>query len=97
LSANPRVLILDECLSGLDLPLQAQIVALLKDLQQKLGLTLVFILHDLQLARRVADEIAVMDAGKVVDQGPADRVFSTPAHEHTSALIAAALPRMTVQ
>lgn len=97
LNANPRALILDECLSGLDLPTQAQIVELLKSLQRTLGLTYIYILHDLQLARQVADEIAVMDAGRVVDQGPSHRLYSKPAHAHTRALIAAMLPRMSRQ
>ncbi|MCI5221265.1 MAG: ABC transporter ATP-binding protein [Candidatus Electrothrix sp. AR4] len=87
---KPELLILDEPTSALDTTIQAQIIALLKRLQQRHGMTYIFITHDLRVLRSVADELAVMRQGKIIEQGRADRVFSQPAHEYTKQLLRAA-------
>jgi ABC-type glutathione transport system ATPase component len=87
LAADAKILIFDECLSGLDLPVQAQIVKLLKDLSDLLDLTCVFILHDLRLASAVADEVAVMHAGRIVELGSPREVFSHPRASQTRLLL----------
>ena len=81
---------LDEPTSALDMSVQAQIVDLLRDLQDKHDLAYLFISHDLKVVRALADELIVMKDGKVVEQGPADRIFDQPAEEYTKALMAAA-------
>jgi peptide/nickel transport system ATP-binding protein len=91
LSLHPRVLILDESLSGLDLPVQAQIVNLLFDLQERESISYVFISHDLRLAAHVADHLAVMQGGRIVEQGAVDRVARHPQHAHTRELLSAVL------
>jgi peptide/nickel transport system ATP-binding protein len=93
LALEPELLILDEALSALDCSVQAQIANLLLELQSSLGLTCLFITHDLTMAAHMADEIAVMEQGKVVEQGIAEKVLRTPGHEVTRRLIAAT-PRM---
>jgi peptide/nickel transport system ATP-binding protein len=90
LSLSPKVLILDESLSGLDLPIQAQLVNLLFDLQALLSISYIFISHDLRLAAHMSDELAVMQGGRIVEQGCSDRVSQDPQHPHTRALLAAA-------
>ena len=87
---NPKVLILDESLTGLDLPLQAQIVNLLLDFQSSRSLAFLFITHDLRLASHVADELAVMKDGFIVECGPCEEVVGSPKDAHTRALLAAA-------
>jgi ABC-type glutathione transport system ATPase component len=89
LSLEPKLLILDEALSALDCSVQAQIANLLVELQSSRGLTYLFITHDLRMARHLADDIAVMEGGKVVELGPADRVMRAPEHQATRRLIAA--------
>ena len=89
LALKPELLILDEALSGLDGSIQAQIANLLLDLQESLGLTYLFITHDLGMAGHLADEIAVMERGRIVEQGAAERVLRQPEHEMTRRLIAA--------
>jgi peptide/nickel transport system ATP-binding protein len=89
LSLNPRVLILDESLSGLDLPVQAQIVNLLADLQERLAVSYILISHDLRLAAHIADDLAVMQRGRIVEQGPAEQVCRDPRHPYTRALVSA--------
>jgi peptide/nickel transport system ATP-binding protein len=89
LSLSPKVLILDESLSGLDLPLQAQLVNLLLDLQTSLSISYIFISHDLRLTAYVSDDIAVMQSGRIVEYGPAERIFQDPQHPHTHALLSA--------
>ncbi len=93
LALEPKLLILDEALSALDCSVQAQIANLLLELQSSLGLTYLFITHDFAMAGHLADEIAVMERGKVVELGAADRVLREPGHEVTRRLIAAT-PRL---
>jgi microcin C transport system ATP-binding protein len=88
---RPRLLILDEPTSALDRSVQAQIVDLLRDLQARYGLAYIFISHDLRVVRALASEVLVMRDGKVVEQGPAERIFTTPREDYTKALLAAAL------
>jgi microcin C transport system ATP-binding protein len=87
---KPRFVVLDEPTSALDMSVQAQIVDLLRDLQQRHMLAYLFISHDLKVVRALADEVIVMRQGKVVEQGPADRIFDEPQEAYTKALIAAA-------
>jgi ABC-type glutathione transport system ATPase component len=94
LALEPKLLILDEALSALDCSVQAQIANLLMDLQTSLGITYLFITHDLAMAAHLADEIAVMNRGRIVEQGPAEKIFELPQHETTRQLLAA-VPRIT--
>jgi microcin C transport system ATP-binding protein len=87
---KPRFLVLDEPTSALDMSVQAQIVELLRDLQARHHLTYMFISHDLRVVRALADDVLVLKDGKVVEHGPADRVFERPATDYTRALMAAA-------
>ena len=89
LALNPKLIICDEPVSALDVSIQAQILNLLKDLQRDFGLTYLFISHDLAVVRTMADEIAVMNQGKLVEVGPAEQVYSSPKDEYTRALFAA--------
>ena len=88
---KPRFVVLDEPTSALDMSVQAQIVDLLRDLQARHNLAYMFISHDLKVVRALADELIVMRDGKVVEQGPAARIFSEPETAYTRALLAAAL------
>ena len=90
LVVRPKLLILDESLTGLDLSAQAQIVNLLLDLQATYSLTYLLISHDLALVSRMADEIAVMASGRIVERGPTVELMSAPGHEETIRLVAAA-------
>src|SRR6266849_2030185 len=90
LALEPKLLILDEALSALDCSVQAQIANLLLELQSSLGLTYLFITHDLAMAAHLADEIAVMNRGRVVEQGPAQSVVNAPQHAVTRRLLLAA-------
>lgn len=90
-ACQPDVILCDELTSGLDVSTQATIVNLLADLQERLGTSYVFIAHDLKLVRYVADRIAVMYLGRVVENGTAEEVFQPPCHPYTEALISAAL------
>jgi oligopeptide transport system ATP-binding protein len=89
LALNPKLIICDEPVSALDVSIQAQILNLLKDLQRDFGLTYLFISHDLAVVRTMADEIAVMNQGKLVEVGPAEQVYTSPRDEYTRALFAA--------
>ena len=89
LALNPKLIVCDEPVSALDVSIQAQILNLLKDLQRDFGLTYLFISHDLAVVRTMADEIAVMNQGKLVEVGPAEEVYLTPKDEYTKALFAA--------
>ncbi|HXM69487.1 MAG TPA: ATP-binding cassette domain-containing protein, partial [Thermoanaerobaculia bacterium] len=87
---KPRFVLLDEPTSALDMSVQAQIVDLLRELQERHKLAYLFISHDLRVIRAMADEVIVMRAGEVVEQGPAERIFDAPQHAYTKALMAAA-------
>jgi oligopeptide/dipeptide ABC transporter ATP-binding protein len=89
LAIEPEIVICDEPISALDVSVQAQVVNLLADLRTNMGLTLVFIAHDLSMIRYVSDHIAVMYLGQVVELGPADEVFFRPRHPYTQSLVAA--------
>jgi microcin C transport system ATP-binding protein len=88
---GPRLLVLDEPTSALDVSVQAQIVDLLRDIQDRLDIAFLFISHDLKVVRALADEILVMKDGKVVESGPAEAVLNRPQHPYTQALLEAAL------
>ena len=87
---KPRFVVLDEPTSALDMSVQAQIVDLLRDLQARHGLTYLFISHDLRVVRALSDEVLVMKDGKIVEHGPAARIFDAPQTAYTKALMAAA-------
>ncbi|GGN78680.1 ABC transporter ATP-binding protein [Streptomyces albiflavescens] len=89
LAAEPRVIVCDEPVSALDVTTQAQVVALLGDLQRELGLALVFVAHDLAVVRQVSDRVAVMRRGRIVEYGPADEVYESPQDPYTKQLLAA--------
>lgn len=89
LAVQPKFLICDEPVSALDVSVQAQILNLLKDLQDEFQLTYLFIAHDLAVVRHMSDHIAVMHLGKLVEQGPADALCDSPRHEYTRKLLAA--------
>jgi microcin C transport system ATP-binding protein len=89
LANEPDLLIADEPTTALDVTVQAQIIALLKDIQKRLGMSLLFITHDLGIVRKIAQRVCVMKEGCIVEQGDVERVFAAPAHPYTRALLAA--------
>ena len=89
LALSPKLIVCDEPVSALDVSIQAQILNLLKDLQRDFGLTYLFISHDLAVVRTMADEIAVMNRGKLVEVGSAEEVYANPKDEYTKALFTA--------
>ncbi|MFJ4823783.1 dipeptide ABC transporter ATP-binding protein [Streptomyces bacillaris] len=89
LAAEPKVIVCDEAVSALDVTTQAQVVALLAELQRELSIGLVFIAHDLAVVRQVSDHVAVMRGGLIVEQGPADEVYEDPRDPYTKQLLAA--------
>ena len=93
LACDPQLVIADEPTTALDVMVQAQVITLLKSLQSDLGLSMLFITHDLSVLAEVADDVAVMYAGRIVEEGPATMVFSEPAHPYTKAL-ARSFPRI---
>ena len=92
LALNPKLLVLDEAVSAVDVSIQAQILNLLRDLQDRLDLTFLFVTHDLGVVRYMADTIAVMYLGRIVEQGPRDALFADPQHPYTHALLASIPP-----
>ena len=93
LSSKPEFIICDECVSALDVSVQAQIVNLLQDLQDELGITYLFIAHDLAVVEHICDEALVMELGEIVEQGPTDRLYRSPEHPYTQSLLDA-VPKM---
>ncbi len=89
LANEPDLLIADEPTTALDVTVQAQILALLADIRQRLGMSLLFITHDLGIVRRIAERVCVMKNGEIVEQGPVEQVFTSPQHAYTKALLAA--------
>ena len=89
LANKPDLLIADEPTTALDVTVQAQILKLLRDTQTQLGMSMLFITHDLGIVRKLADRVCVMQRGKIVEQGPVERVFTAPEHPYTRALLAA--------
>ena len=91
LANEPDLLIADEPTTALDVTVQAQIIALLQDLKTRLGMSLLFITHDLGIVRRIADVVCVMNGGKIVEQGPVEQVLSAPQTDYARRLVRAAL------
>jgi oligopeptide transport system ATP-binding protein len=89
LALRPRFIVCDEPISALDVSIQAQIVNLLRELQEKEGLTYLFIAHDLSMVKYISDRIGVMYRGKLVEMGPSDEVYRNPLHPYTKSLISA--------
>jgi oligopeptide/dipeptide ABC transporter ATP-binding protein len=87
LSCNPSLLIADEPTTALDVTIQAQILELMKELQQKIGMALLLITHDLGVVAEQADEVAIMYAGKIVERASAERIFTRPLHPYTVGLL----------
>jgi oligopeptide/dipeptide ABC transporter ATP-binding protein len=92
LALNPKLVVLDEAVSAVDVSIQAQILNLLRDLQQRLSLTYLFVTHDLAVVRYMANTIAVMYLGRVVESGPRESLFANPQHPYTHALLASIPP-----
>jgi oligopeptide/dipeptide ABC transporter ATP-binding protein len=96
IAAPPRLLIADEPTTSLDLTIQAQYLQLLEELQQKHGLAMIFITHNLGIVSRICDRVAVMYAGRIVEMGPVRQIFTLPAHPYTRALLES-IPRLNAR
>ena len=91
LITRPELIVLDEAVSALDVSIQAQVIALLDDLRKRLGISFLFIAHDLGVVRDFADTVIVMKAGEIVERGPTSLIFESPQHPYTQRLRAASL------
>ncbi|ROO86995.1 peptide/nickel transport system ATP-binding protein/oligopeptide transport system ATP-binding protein [Actinocorallia herbida] len=89
LAVAPRVLICDEPVSALDVSVQAQVINLLQDMRERLGLSVLFIAHDLAVVRQLCERLVVLDQGRVAETGDRDQIYGAPAHPYTQALLAA--------
>src|SRR5260370_308588 len=89
LGVAPKLVICDEPVSALDVSIRSQILNLLRELQRRLGLAYIFISHDLAVVKHIADRVAVMNLGEIVESAPADRLFSAPRHPYSHALLSA--------
>jgi oligopeptide transport system ATP-binding protein len=87
LAVVPRLLVCDEPVSSLDVSVQAQVLNLLQDMQEELGLTVLFVAHDLAVIRQVCSTVAVIQAGRIIESAPADELFTNPQHDYTRALL----------
>lgn len=98
LVTDPKIVVLDEPVSALDVSIQAGVINLLEDLQEKLGLSYLFVAHDLAVIRQIADTVSVMYLGRIVESGPAEAIFENPQHPYTRALLSAVpVPDPTVE
>jgi peptide/nickel transport system ATP-binding protein len=86
---EPRILIADEAVSALDVSVQKEVLKLLAEIRDRMGLSMLFITHDLRVAAEVSDHVIVMSQGEIVERGPIDRVFADPQHPYTRQLLAA--------
>ena len=86
---NPKLIIADEAISALDVSIQAQVVNLMKDIQEELGTTYLFIAHDLSMVKYISDRIGVMHLGHIVETGTTDEIFQNPIHPYTKSLLSA--------
>lgn len=90
IALDPKLLVLDEPTAALDVSIQALVLNLLVDLRAKLGMSYLFVSHDLNVVRLLCDDVLVMKSGEIIDRGPAEEIMSNPAHEYTIALVSAA-------